>query len=492
MRIKEHEYWANTVGTHSVNARYYAIPKSLDDIVEIVKRAEREGKRLKAIGSGHSFSDVAIPDHYLVDISKLRKVLDIERYPLRAGVERKVHANVEAGMTIQRFNKRMDKKYELSVVNMGGIDNQTLAGAISTGTHGTGRYLPAFPGMVKSMLLVTSGGKKVRIEPSNGITDKSKYNERGVDLVQNDDDFYSAVLGLGCFGVIYSFILELEPIYWLEENKHHYRWSDIKPKLEDRSIFQDTDGFSEYRGLMVQVNPYKNHSAVVVTHSLIDQPRDGRTIDEGTRNWISSIFGSIPGAYQVVKAKARKSPHEFPNLIENSLKLLSGLYVNKSYKVLHQGMEYIKHRAYDCEFAFSMENGNNDFIIALEEMFDKAEENTKLGKYQTSPMGIRFVEKSPFYISPEYNREVAYIDAPCIKDTPRIDEILDDYQKIMLRNNGIPHWGKINTILSGKPEVLKKVYPKLNVWETKFQEYNPKGTFSNAMVDRLNLGRITL
>ncbi len=492
MKILQNKKWFNTIKKYGGSMPYYCIPKSLSDIVDLVKRAENEGKRIKAVGSGHSFSDVAIPETYLVDLKKVDALLSIDKNKIKGSFHDKKLVHVEAGMTVQKFNKRMDR-LDLCVVNMGGIDNQTLAGAISTGTHGTGLDLPSFPGMVRSMLLVTVGGKCLRIEPEGGITEPNKHDEPGVELVQDDATFYSAVLSLGCFGIVYSFILELLPMYYLEETKKCYAWSEVKPQLEDRSLFVDVNG-NPIRGVMVQVNPYKNdkgdHTCIVVRHRLLNT-KPARSIGDATRNWISSILGRLPMSYWVVRKMARKNPSKLPKTLDSSLRSLQDKrYENKGYKVLYQGAEYVKIRAYDSEFAFDMTDGNNDFIKALEEMFDKAEDNMPKGLYQSAPMGLRFVDESPMYLSPEYGKKVAYIDTPFVLDTPKLDEILYGYQEIMLQHNGIPHWGKINTILDGKPEVIKGYYHKLDVWQENFKKFNPNKTFSNKFSDRLNLGFI--
>ena len=105
-------------------------------------------------------------------------------------------------------------------------------------------------------------------------------------------------------------------------------------------------------------------------------------------------------------------------------------------------------------------------------------------------MGLRFVDQSPAYLSPEYGKKVAYIDTPFVIGTPGLDETLFGYQQIMLKHNGIPHWGKINTILDDNLDVIKRYYPKLAEWQGVFQRLNPNKTFSNKFSDRLNLGGI--
>ena len=494
MKLKTNKVWKNTIKKYGGKMPYYAIPKSLDDLIELVKRAEQENKRLKAVGSGHSFSDVAVPETYLVDLKKLNQLLPLDTGKLNAKYRTTNLVHVEGGMTIQRFNKRMDKK-NLCVANMGGIDNQTLAGAVSTGTHGTGLNLPSFPGMVRSILLVTAGGKCKRIEPNDGVTNPDTHDEAGVELVQNDEIFNSALISLGCFGVIYSFILEMEDMYYLSESKTCMQWSEVKPLLADRSLFLEEDKLTPIRGVMVQINPYENdegdHTCTIVRHHMLNGKPKKRGIGAATRNWISSILGRLPITFMILKKVARKAPEKLPGMLDNSLKSLQDKkYLNKGYKVLYQGAEYVKIRAYDSEFAFDMTDFKNDFIKAVEEIFEKAKENRAKKRYQTAPLGLRFVDQSPAYLSPEYGKKVAYIDTPFILGSPLLDDILFEYQEIMLANNGIPHWGKINTILDGKTELLEQFYPEIDKWKEVFHQFNPNDTFSNKFSDRMKLGEV--
>ncbi len=471
---------------------YYCLPKNLQDLIDLVKQAEAESKRIKAVGSGHSFSDVAIPECYLVDLKKMDALLPLDRNSINEKYNNVNLVHVEGGMSVQKFNKRMEHQ-SLCVKNMGGLDDQTLAGAISTGTHGTGIDLPSFPGMVRSILIVSHGGKCLRIEPKDGLTNPDKHSETGVELIQDDQFFNSSLVSLGCFGIIYSFILEMEDMYYLEETKKLYQWSEVKPRLADRSLFHEADG-TPIRGVMVQVNPYKNedkdHTCIVVRHRILET-MPSRYIGDATRNWISSVLSYFPLSYLYLKWVARNKPFKLPKMLDASLKSLRDKrYVNKGYRVLYQGAEYIKKRAYDSEFAFDLSNGKNNFIKALEAMFKKAEENIPEGLYQTAPMGLRFVDQSPAYLSPEYGRQVAYIDTPFVKGTPRLDEQLFAYQEIMLSEDGIPHWGKVNTILDGRPEIIKRYYPKLAEWQEVFNQLNPDRLFSNKFSDRLKLGDI--
>ena len=127
-------------------------------------------------------------------------------------------------------------------------------------------------------------------------------------------------------------------------------------------------------------------------------------------------------------------------------------------------------------------------IKALEEMFEQAEHmKDQYELYQTSPMGMRFVKQSKAYMSPEYQKEAAYIDTPFLTETKATETLLEDYQQIMLKHGGVPHWGKINSVLDGRHELIPQLYPVYKIWKKVLQRFNPNGTFDNMYVQRLGL-----
>ena len=193
MKIKTNHVWKNTIKKYKVRPLKFFIPQNIDDIRQIISEAELAGFHVRAVGSGHSFSDVAVGNQFLVDIKEINKLFPIDPDQLNATADTSTLVQAQAGMTIQKLNKELDKK-NLCVVNMGGIDNQTIAGAVSTGTHGTGKNLQAFHGMVRSIVLVASGAKAYRIEPKNGITNPDKHKEDNITLIHDDEVFNSALV----------------------------------------------------------------------------------------------------------------------------------------------------------------------------------------------------------------------------------------------------------------------------------------------------------
>jgi FAD/FMN-containing dehydrogenase len=116
---------------------------------------------------------------------------------------------------------------------MGVYDGQTLAGVISTSTHGSGLTLGSFPSFVEALVVVKGDGQVIQIEKANGITDSAKFESHtgGVQLIQCDKTFNASVVGVGCLGIIYAVILRVRSQYWLSETRTIHKWSELRDQL---------------------------------------------------------------------------------------------------------------------------------------------------------------------------------------------------------------------------------------------------------------------
>ena len=135
MKTRTRVTWSNVIKKHKVEPFKYLIPGSLQDIVSAVREAEKCGHRIRAVGSGHSYSDVAITDGHLVDMSQLCRQLELDKNKLLREHQEKFLVEVEGGITVEALNRKLDRQ-KLALINMGASDEQTISGAIATGTHG--------------------------------------------------------------------------------------------------------------------------------------------------------------------------------------------------------------------------------------------------------------------------------------------------------------------------------------------------------------------
>jgi hypothetical protein len=253
-------------------------------LTEIVKYAVQKGLKVKAVGTGHSFSDIMTTPDLLVltdDLNAMltcsddtNKEINIAHYPfLRPYIQdngySKVKPAIEAiksgeytwetlpddllaedpprGLVeFQSGIKLFDLNEELwargwALANLGTYQGQSFIGAVSTSTHGTGIHLPPLPDMIKSLVIVADEGRVFRVEPTIGISNP-KLKEPYIDeLIQDDDIFNSVLVNVGTFGLVYSVIIEVVPAFYLLETAEITTWRDLKARLIKQHELMQTD-----------------------------------------------------------------------------------------------------------------------------------------------------------------------------------------------------------------------------------------------------------
>ncbi|UII25987.1 hypothetical protein LVD15_22200 [Fulvivirga maritima] len=381
---------------------------------------------------------------------------------------------------------------------MGGIDHQSIAGAISTGTHGSSHLLGGMSKMVKSIVVVTHDQKNsckvktYRIEPaSNPVTDAEHY--AGPELILNDDIFNAAVVCFGLMGVIYSYVMEVEPMYYLNECRKVTTWDQVKPELKNKKIFVG------FQSVLVQINPYqvkdKPNKALVLTHerfmhtdkSLFMQKvkhKIGDNIKRMTRS-LSYVLASVfPYFVYIMIWRINKYPDYVPRFVDTAIKSQKDeSYINKGHKVMYQGLDYVKERAYDCEIVIRMDNDGkylnfiDELITYLVYLHDQFQVHI------TSPLGLRFVKASEALLTAEQGYDVCYIDTPVLKHIYGREVLLNKIQKFALKRGARLHWGKLNFQMDKTD--TERLYPKYGLFMEIIKKFNPSKVFSNAFTKRV-------
>lgn len=488
---KERYTWHNATSSIVVTPLRFYYPENKDDLVRIVQDAEQNGLRVRAVGSGHSFSEVAVCRDYLISMKKMEGLKRTDQGLLKEAFKDRHLVDIEAGIILMVLNKKLDEM-GLALPNMGAVDFQTISGALMTGTHGTGIKQPAFPDLVCSIKLVGSGGKIYQIEPDNGMTDRSLHEARfggEIELIQDDHIFYSAVLSFGGMGIAYEVTMEVKPTFWMRERRYIENWSELKKQLlkgEFMRMVHNTD-FVAFR-----VNPYKNkktndHTCAIVKQCIVKESERPRGWGARRRNLLSTTLGNIEYLIESTIRRLNRKPENAGNNIERALKATrDNVYFNKSFKVLYQsGLSVIRH-GISSEFAF---DANAEKIVeVIEAIFELAEKNAEQGGlYQASHIPVRFVMPSRVYLASSYNRETVYIDVPLLHNTIGDFEILERYQKMMMGLGGTPHWGKVNNMLYMNHGRIAETYPMYEKWKQVRNQMDPKGTFLNDFIIKMGL-----
>ncbi|EPS42825.1 hypothetical protein H072_3180 [Dactylellina haptotyla CBS 200.50] len=481
--------WSNCINQQICYPIQIRKPRCLDDIVTAISDAQKRKITIRATGSGHSYSNVApvFKGGLLLDPHDMNRVLIIDpgllKYPLGAG---KLFA-VESGITIKDLNTALDKR-NLALANMGAYDGQTLAGAISTGTHGTGITLGPIASSVRAVVLVSGDGTVYQIEPSQGISDPEAFDKQVRDriLKQDDDWFNTVVISMGCTGIIYSYILEVVDSYYLEENRDLSTWEQVKQDLTFPVEGRLPKVLTENRHYEVDINPYPvkgRHSCVVQTKNKVDA--DHPSGSRGIEDWIAGILAGCPLAeYWLVRA-LNLWPTTSPEIINNALNsLVVKHHIDKSYKILNLGpVDNVK--ALAVELSYPVDEHLVGAIDNLLSVFQN--EANKMNWYMAGPFSLRFVAASDAYLAPQQGRLTCMVELDMLLGITTGDELLTSITRKVQRGNSQVrvHWGlDLDTI---SKESIKELYPKYSEWFKVYSELNTMGIFDSPFTDRLEI-----
>lgn len=558
--------WTNQLANQVVEPLQLFYPTSLNNpadaqsIETILLRALSSGSAVKAAGSGHSYSDVATTPDFLINThgfnrpsdpenpitgqlsaDQLRSPLPLAVKPIHWGLRYDPENNhalieTEAGITIHDLNQTLEKR-NLALMNMGGYDGQTIIGATSTSTHGSGITLPPFPDMVRSLVLATTGrwngqtvgGKEptngvyfYRIEPSNGITDPAKYNDPLVQLIQDDDCFHATICSMGCFGVIYSVVFEVMQKYWLREERYMSTldqvMADLQPNPNNPGHIPDV--LKDTRNYEVLIHPYPMENAWSVINMDPGQPPESYYKDfpclvtkrniapdpggifgrSGSRNILTQFLSLFKVSFELVVALFNLYPQVVPFAITESMQGLEdtgpdgttgkgGYYTNKSFDIYNLGLNQDSGFAAEVAFPLQDADGNytaDGFKAAIDRIHQIAQRARQQGEqYQTSPFSLRFVKESNALLSMMNGRNTAMIEMDMVTGTYAGTEIMYRYETSMYSLSGRPHWGLDFDNISGSNGLLGKMYSKLDNWLGVYRQFNAQGTFNSSFTDRV-------
>jgi L-gulonolactone oxidase len=409
-------------------------PRSEDEIRTVISDAARRGRSAKVVGAGHSFTDIACTDGVMMFLDRYKRVLDVDR---GTGT-----VTVQAGITIKQLNEEL-ARVGLAMSNLGDIAYQSIAGAISTATHGTGIHLGNLATFVTHLTLVCADGSTLRCSPEADPT-----------------VFRAAQVSLGALGVISTVTLRCEPSFNLHAREEGADIDEVLGSLDD--LIKENEHFEFF---------WFPHSSVV------HMKRNNRTDREPTprRPWKSFKSEIIMSnlAFGLVSRYGRARPGKIPSLMKNVV--ASG--IGRMQKVDRSDHIYASPRLVrfsEMEYAIPRNNAR-EAIEAIRSTIDARGFNVNF------PVEVRFVAGDDILLSPAHGRETCYIAVHLYRGM--------DYQpyfraveEIMMSFDGRPHWGKLHF---RDAESLSKTYPRWRDFIDIRDKLDPEGRFRNSYLDRV-------
>jgi len=422
--------WSNWAGNQQTGTVLLSKPQTESELQQVVQSAQLSGRRVKAVGSGHSFTAIAVSEEVLVDLSDYDEIVAIDK------INQTV--TVQSGIQLSKLNQALYEN-SLAMQNLGDIAYQTIAGAISTSTHGTGAKFTGIANQVVALRIVLADSSIV--ECSANV---------------NAQLFSCARVGLGALGLISTVTLKVVSAFNLAVIEEPMRVDDV---LQNLDLHVDSNDHFEFF--------WVPHTGWALTkrnnrNSLPVEPMSKMS------HWYSKTlmenyaFGAV-----CMLGKAR------PSLIPKLAKALpsSGRneYSDASHKVF-ASKRIIKF--YEMEYAIPRE--------ACAEALNRVRRMvTDSGFFLNFPVEVRFTAPDEIPLSTASNRESAYIAVHIYKGMNYVP-YFTEVESIMNSYQGRPHWGKLHFQSAA---TLASRYPQWDVFQAVRNQVDPQRMFSNQYLE---------
>ncbi|HEX4838156.1 MAG TPA: D-arabinono-1,4-lactone oxidase [Solirubrobacteraceae bacterium] len=425
--------WRNWAGDEGCRPVAIVHPASIEEIAAAVGRAAREGLRVRVVGAGHSFSDIACTDGLLIVLDRFARVLDVD------SESRLVRA--QGGVTIAQLNARL-AEHGLALENLGDIDVQSIAGAISTATHGTGARLRNIPSQVAALTLVLADGSMLECSP-----------ECDPEL------FRAAQVGLGALGVVAELTLRCVPAFTL------CGIDAPAPLQETLERFEELALGNEHFELFVFP-----HCDVALTRTNNRTEESPRPRGRAARYANDVLLTNH--AFELFCRVGRRLPSRIPQINRLVTRLAgSSKRIDRSDRIFASPRLV---RFTEMEYALPRERTTE----AVRRAMGMIEER---GFAVPFPIEVRTVAPDDALLSTAAGRESGYVAVHMYRGMEwqpyfrAVEEIMDGL-------DGRPHWGKRHFQTAA---TLRPRYPEWDRFQAVRARLDPDGRFANAWTDRV-------
>jgi len=425
------ELWSNWGRNESVRPVRVRRPSSVEEVASIVEGARRDGLRVKAVGAGHSFTGIAVAPGVQLELSRLSGVHAVQGNLVRLG----------AGTHLNQLPALLGS-LGLAMENLGDIDAQTIAGATSTGTHGTGAGFRGLAAQIAALTLVTADGAVVEVS-------------RGSEL------FQAARLGLGALGVIVDVTLECVQAFKLHAMERPEPLEAVLESYVDRCLSADHFEFYWFPHTKV---------ALTKTNTRLPVEAPSRPLG-GFKRWFDDSFMAntvFAGVCTIGKA----IPTAIPGINRLAAKLTGDREFTDVSTSVFTTQRRVRFR--EMEYALPRE-AITDALRDIERLI------VTRGWRISFPLEVRVSAPDDLWLSTAHGRETGYI---AVHRYYREDyrEYFRGVEEIFRAYRGRPHWGKIHTL---DASVLRQLYPRFDDFLTVREKLDPQGLFGNEYLDRV-------
>ena len=427
--------WTNWGGNQTAQPEEVAHPRGVDEIAAVVKAAAAAGKTVKPIGSGHSFTAIGLTDGVQIQLDRHAGLVEVDA---ASGL-----VTVEAGMPLHVLNPLLASQ-GLAMPNLGDIDVQTISGATSTGTHGTGANLTGIAAQIAGLEIVLADGSVVNCSAS-----------------ERPDLFSAARVGLGALGVLSTITLQTGPAFMLRAVEGPARLPEILESFDAEA--DGNDHFEFYWFPHTDRVLTKRNNRVAEGESLKPLSRvKGWIDDELLSNKVFSLGNKL----------TQRVPGIIPRANELAGRALSQReFTAPSYEVFCSSRQV---RFVEMEYAVPR--------AAVADVIREIDAYIRSSGLRISfPIEVRVAAPDDVPLSTAYDRASAYVAVHMYKGS-EFQQYFDGVEKIATAVGGRPHWGKMHSLGA---EELRGSYPRFDEFVALRDSLDPQRVFANDYLNRV-------
>ncbi|NYI80052.1 D-arabinono-1,4-lactone oxidase [Nocardioides panzhihuensis] len=429
--------WRNWAGNQATDPIEVVAPRDEAELAAVVVAAAEAGRKVRPIGAGHSFTAIGSPVDVQVSLDRLTGIV---RADSTTGL-----VTVRGGTRLKVLNRSLEA-LGLSMTNLGDIEEQSISGAISTGTHGTGARFGGLATQVRGLRLLLADGSVV-----------------SCSAAENPEIFDLARVGLGALGIVVEVTLQTEPLFALNAREGNDELAEVMASFDTHA--SETDHFEFY---------WFPHTTRVLTKHNTRLPLPETSLEPvgRVRGWFddellsNTAFGAtvglglrVPGLVKPLArfAASARSPREFTDI---------------SYRVFTSQRRV---RFVESEYAVPRAAGM-EVLAALQRAVEASSWNISF------PVEVRVAAADDIPLSTGFERENVYIAIHTAPSSPWREEYFAAFERIAGEVGGRPHWGKMHTLSAAD---LAERYPRFGDFVALRDKLDPSRIFGNPHLEQV-------
>ncbi|CAF1026783.1 unnamed protein product [Adineta ricciae] len=437
------EYW-NWARTFHCRPRLYAEPKSIDSLRSLLAEINQTKSKVRVIGCAHSPSSLAMSNEVLISMKYFDNILEIN--------EKDMQIHCESGVLIRTLNETLPQ-HNLCLPVQGSVNYLTLAGVISTATHGSGIQYGSISSYVRSITLMKLNG------------DLQEYR-----LEDDEDLFRCLTCALGTFGIIVSVRLQVCPLFYMELNQYSLGFHSLLNTLPSHYSSSDHFRYMWY--------PHTNSGVAYHLTRINPQPISHKT----------SIFSRIFAwfRYSLIGHHFCEFLFYLSLYMPSLVRPINTFYAKLDGKSQHKIDRCDKLFNFDCLFR----QYASEWAVPLDQAVScltELQQSMEVHRSVHFPIEIRFSKAEDLsFLSPAYGRQTCWINTVAYRpygvDHSLHRAFFQAFEKICLKHNGRPHWAKEHPL---KREDFVRLYPHWNLFQKKRQEFDQNNLLINDCLQNI-------